>query len=63
MSTRLVCDECQRICKKTPVGMCVILCNENKILCMDCNRIRLDYQELLFKHKNIIHYLKIRSLK
>ena len=30
MSTRLVCDECKRICKKTPVGMCVILCNETK---------------------------------
>ena len=63
MSIRLVCDECKSICKKTPVGMCVFLCKENKILCMDCNRIRLDYRELLFKHTNIIHYLKLRSLK
>ena len=35
------CDKCGNKCKKTLYGMFTILCNENKILCMDCNQFRL----------------------
>jgi|MDSY01.2.fsa_nt_gb hypothetical protein len=52
-----LCDECGKICTRTPVGHYVILCREDKVLCMGCNRIRLCYQELLCKHENVIHYL------
>lgn len=54
------CDDCGLVCQKTPVGLCVILCHENKIICMSCNRTRLDYQKLLWKHTTICKYLKRR---
>lgn len=56
------CDECRLICRQTPVGRFVILCHEGKILCMDCNRVRLDYCELLHKYGSALNFVQMRSL-
>ena len=56
-----ICDKCKKICQKTPYGICVILCKEDKILCMKCNFERLLFNEFKFKY-NILKFLRNREL-
>ena len=56
-----ICDMCKKICKKTPYGSSVILCKEDKILCIECNFYRLKFNEFKYRH-NIVKFLKHREI-
>ena len=56
-----ICDKCNKKCKKTPYGSCVILCKEDIILCMNCNFNRLRFNEFKSRY-NILKFLKNREL-
>lgn len=56
-----ICDKCKKICQKTAYGSCVILCKEDKILCMKCNFERLLFNEFKFKN-NILKFLRNREI-
>ena len=47
-----ICDKCKKICQKTAYGSCVILCKEDKILCMKCN-----FERLLFNEFSLYPYM------
>jgi len=56
-----ICCKCKKICKKTPYGSCVILCKENKILCIDCNSYKIKFDR--FKQKcNLLKFIKEREI-
>ena len=47
-----ICDICKQKCKKTPYGTYVIITKNNNILCLDCNKNRLDIEEIKRKKNN-----------
>lgn len=56
-----MCDKCNKPCKKTPYGSCVILCKENVTLCISCNTERLNYNKFL-QSGNLIKQITNRQI-